>query len=99
MAATTPSLTISAFVPKTCARLDDGASFVEEAVRRGQGQREDSGRELAHGCLCLRRRERFARSGAARYASCVSPRAVAAACAHEARAGAAKVGGAPAGLW
>ena len=30
------------------------ASFVEEAVRRGQGQREDGGRE--HGCLCLRRR-------------------------------------------
>ena len=68
--------------------LDDGASFVEEAVRRGQGQREDGGRELVHGCLCLRRRERFARSGAARYASCVSP-----------RAGAAKVGRPPAGLW
>ena len=33
--------------------LDDGASFVEEAVRGGQGQREDGSRELAHGCFNL----------------------------------------------
>ena len=32
--------------------LDDGASFVEEAVRRGQGQREDGGRELHVACAC-----------------------------------------------
>ena len=43
--------------------LDVGASFLEEAVRRGQGQREDGGRELVHACLCLRRRLLIARSG------------------------------------
>ena len=47
------------------ALLLDVASF-EEAVRRGQGQREEGGRDLAHGCLCLRRSEMIRASRKAR---------------------------------
>ena len=76
--------------------LDDGASFVEEAVCRGQGQREDGGRELAHvACACAV--ECINTRRAAR--EVVSHRAVAAARDQEARAGALSAGGPPAGVW
>ncbi len=76
--------------------LLDVASFVEEAVIRGQGQREDGGRELVHGCLCLRRRVVI--RAVRRRELCVAAPSPSRA-AGEARAGAAKARGAPPGLW